>query len=651
MKHLTFLTGRTSIASTMLAVSAFSFGASYATAAEQNLVQQRLAYQQAQDLLDKKDIKAYQELRPKIETYSLTPYTDYRAFLVNLDEKSPDEVNHFITQFDGLPFSGRIRAPYLRSLAQQEKWQTLLEFQKQPPVGEEYLCLYHYAQYETQQSQAAFAGAEQLWLSGKDISARCDPLFSAWSEAGLRTDELILQRMLLAFEQRNLSTLQYLAKLPASDLAQVQAKDMLALFQKPQLAAVFAEKHKITPFYQKQTELAVQLWARKDAVAASKVIEGASLSQNLGEQRTQALRDYAIFRVINSDDPKVIEWRDSALMSSASSAMLERRAQLAVQHGDWQGIIRWISRLPQSNQSSLRWQYWQGRAEMALGRQSQGEKRLNAILGERNFYSVAAATALNKTIQYPEQSITFDKTKLAADQKALERVKELIDVDKISAAKSEWRWLLRNASIDEKQMLAAYAGQQRWHHLTVLATISAKMWDYMDLRFPLAHRWWFNFYAEKHDLDPITLVSLARQESALDVDANSPVGARGLMQIMPTTASHTAKKFKIDYSGADDLYIVEKNIEIGSQYLASLLDQYDNNRIFALAAYNAGPNRVKQWRERSAGQLDPYAFIESIPFKETRGYVQNILMFETYYRNLLNVEGDFLTESENKAKY
>uniref|UniRef100_UPI000A8C3300 lytic transglycosylase domain-containing protein n=1 Tax=Vibrio anguillarum TaxID=55601 RepID=UPI000A8C3300 len=166
-----------------------------------------------------------------------------------------------------------------------------------------------------------------------------------------------------------------------------------------------------------------------------------------------------------------------------------------------------------------------------------------------------------------------------------------------------------------------------------------------------AHQWWFNFYGQKHDIDPIMLMSLARQESGMDVEAQSPVGARGIMQIMPSTAKYTAKKYQLTYNDEQELYEVGKNIEIGSHYLNGLLEQYSDNRIFAFAAYNAGPNRVNQWREKTQGKLDAYAFIEAIPFRETRGYVQNILMFETYYRDLMGIEGEFLNQDELNTKY
>ena len=112
----------------------------------------------------------------------------------------------------------------------------------------------------------------------------------------------------------------------------------------------------------------------------------------------------------------------------------------------------------------------------------------------------------------------------------------MIERDKIEAGKSEWRWLLDRADAQQRRMLAAYAAFKGWHHFTVMASIKAQMWDNISIRFPIAHRWWFNFYGDKHSIDPITLMSLARQESGLDIEAISPVGARGKMQKMKTNA-------------------------------------------------------------------------------------------------------------------
>ncbi|UPQ87523.1 murein transglycosylase [Vibrio sinaloensis] len=623
--------------------------APYTVAAD--IQQQRELYDQAQQLLDKKQVEQYHQLRPQIADYPLTPYVDYRSFLVDIGKRSPQQVEAFIEEYGDFPFSARLRAPYIDALARQQDWRRLIEFQTSEPRGETYQCHYYYAHAQVGDKALAYQGAEQLWLSGHSIADECDRLFASWDNAGLKTDQLVLERMLLAFEARNGSLMSYLSKQVKSDAAKQQAAEMRRLFANSATVLSFSKQHAATPFNQKQAELGLKKLARSDVEQAQALFEQVTTAQQFSAEQRQLMADYIAFRLINTESEPLAQWRDQFIATSKNKNLLERRVRLAIQHGNWQHVEQWIERLPEELQQTLRWQYWLGRSEMALGEVGTGQQRLESIIGQRNFYSVAAAKELKRSIQYPTSEILLDKTQIAEYNQALVRIEELIDRDKITAAKSEWRWLLARASDKQKEMLAGYASFMGWHNLTVTASIQARMWDNIAIRFPVAHRWWFNFYADKHSIDPITLMSLARQESALDIEARSPVGARGIMQIMPSTAKYTARKYKLSYQSSDDLYQVGKNIEIGSHYFNSLLEQYDNNRIFALAAYNAGPNRVKTWRERTQGKLDAYAFIESIPFKETRGYVQNILMFETYYREVLGVDGAFLNQHELKAQY
>lgn len=616
-----------------------------------DLQTQRELYDQAQSLLDSKQVAEYQALRPQIASYPLTPYVDYRSFLVNLGERSPQEVENFIESHQSFPFSGRIRAPYIDALAAKEDWQQMIEFQTVEPRGETYQCHYYNAHVQAGDKKLAFEGADKLWLSGQSIADACDPLFEAWDKAGLKSDEKILERMLLAFEDRNGRMVSYLAKQVKSKQAKQQAQKMKNLFNQPESVASFAKKGAVNDFNREQSVLALKKLARKDVKQAQSVFDDVVKAQKLNKETSQKLADYIAFRLINTDSEELAKWRDTQIATSSSTVLIERRVRLAIQHADWESVANWIQKLPQSKQESLRWQYWLGRSEMEVGSRTAGKQRMEAIIGQRNFYSVAAAKELKRSIEYPTSVISLNKALIQEYQTDLVRIEELIDRDKIAAAKSEWTWLLRRADKEQKEMLAAFASFKGWHNLTVTASIKAKMWDNLQIRFPVAHRWWFNFYADKHSIDPITLMSLARQESALDIEARSPVGARGIMQIMPSTAKYTAKKYKLTYQGSGDLYEVGKNIEIGSHYFDGLLEQYDNNRIFALAAYNAGPNRVKTWRSRTQGKLDAYAFIEAIPFKETRGYVQNILMFETYYREVLGVDGAFLNQHEINTKY
>ncbi|MFA0077110.1 transglycosylase SLT domain-containing protein [Vibrio artabrorum] len=637
------------VASAML----FSFSQAPITMASNasELEMQRDVYDRAQEVLDNHDLKAYSVLRNQIQTYPLTPYTDYRAFLIDLGERTPAEVDAFIEENKALPFSNRMRAPYLDSLASQKQWKTILEFQTKEPVGEKYQCIYYRAHYEQGNQELAFKGAKQLWLSGRGVDDACTPLFKSWDQAGLRTDKLILDRMLLAFEENNGKLMIYLIKQLDDDESVAKAKQMKVLFNHPEDVLTFAKEHPANQFYQTQTQLGFEKLARTSASRAQEVFDDVVVTQHFSKEKAQELADYLALRLINTDSEVLMAWRDKMLARSSQSILLERRARLAIQHADWVGLKEWIARLDDKHQASILWQYWQGRAEIATGDTDKGNKRLSNILGQRNFYSVAAAKQLGQPIHYPTSTLKFNAETVKPFTTSLVRIDELIDRDKIAAAKSEWRWLLTHADKNQKAMLAAYAATRGWNHFMVTASISAKIWSNIALRFPVAHKWWFDFYAEKHDIDPITLMSLARQESAMDSEARSPVGARGIMQIMPKTAQYTANKYKIKYQGSEELYDVGKNIEIGSYYLESLLSQYDNNRILAFAAYNAGPGRVKQWRSRSDEKLDAYAFIEMIPFKETRGYVQNILMFETYYRDILGEKGPFLAPHEATTQY
>ena len=135
------------------------------------------------------------------------------------------------------------------------------------------------------------------------------------------------------------------------------------------------------------------------------------------------------------------------------------------------------------------------------------------------------------------------------------------------------------------------------------------------------------------------ILSIIRQESEFDTSANSSAGARGLMQLMTYTAKTVAKQAKIPYSKSRLTEDPEYNINLGSHYIAGLLLEYDGAYPFAIAAYNAGPARVKYWKKINKnpqkGQIDYVDWIELIKFKETRNYVQRVLENYNVYRYIL----------------
>jgi soluble lytic murein transglycosylase len=124
-------------------------------------------------------------------------------------------------------------------------------------------------------------------------------------------------------------------------------------------------------------------------------------------------------------------------------------------------------------------------------------------------------------------------------------------------------------------------------------------------------------------------------ESRGDAHAVSPRGALGLMQLMPATAKETAKRFGIPLSSPQQVLNPDTNIQLGAAYLSQIHGQFNGNRVLATAAYNAGPGRVRQWL-KGANHLPFDVWVETIPFDETRQYVQNVLSYSVIYGQKLN---------------
>ena len=135
------------------------------------------------------------------------------------------------------------------------------------------------------------------------------------------------------------------------------------------------------------------------------------------------------------------------------------------------------------------------------------------------------------------------------------------------------------------------------------------------------------------------ILSIIRQESEFDLSANSHAGAKGLMQLMPYTAKLVAKQANLPYTKSRLTTDPEYNINLGSHYIAGLILEYDGAYPFAIAAYNAGPKRVRYWKKLNKDpqkkQINYVDWIELIKFRETRNYVQRVLENYNVYRYIL----------------
>ncbi|KAA5963411.1 murein transglycosylase [Pantoea sp. M_9] len=616
-----------------------------------SLDQQRQRYAQIKQAWDNKQMDQVEQLMPTLQDYPLYPYLQYRLLAQDLDQEAGLAIKNFIQQYPTLPPAKSLQTRFVNVLAHRQDWQGILSFSPDEPKPVQARCNWYYAKWATGQQQTAFTGAKSIWLRGSALPADCDRLFSVWQASGQLSPITILERIRLAMKAGNDSLVNYLAKMLPADY-QTTASALLALQQNPQTVTTFAATLGPTDFTRMATSYAFARVAREDMDNARMMIPQLVKAQKMSQAEEQDLKEAVVWRMMGADlTSEQARWRDAVVMNSESTALIERRVRLALSESDRRGLNTWIARLPPEAKEKDEWQYWQADLLIAQGRKEEAEEILRKLMQQRGFYPMVAAQRLGT--DYPlkiDDAPAADNSIVQGPEMA--RVRELMYWGMDNLARSEWANLIVSKTRTQQQMLAHYANQQDWWDLSVQATISAKMWDSLKERFPLAWRNLYQQYTGDKAIDPSYAMAISRQESAWNPKARSPVGASGLMQVMPATAAHTVKMYNIPgYVNSSQLLDPQTNIQIGTQYLEYVYQQFGQNRIFSSAAYNAGPGRVRSWRNNSGGKLDAVAFIETIPFSETRGYVKNVLAYDAYYRYFMGKPDKILSDSEWNQRY
>ncbi|EOF4705695.1 murein transglycosylase [Klebsiella oxytoca] len=617
-----------------------------------SLDEQRSRYAQIKQAWDNRQMDVVNQLMPTLTTYPLYPYLQYRQITDDLMNQPALVVTNFIASNPTLPPARSLKSRFVNELARRSDWRGLLSFSPDKPASTEAQCNYYYAKWSVGQTQEAWDGAKELWLSGKSQPNACDQLFGAWRASGQQDPLAYLERIRLAMKAGNTSLVRVLAQQMPSDYQTISTA-VVALANDPNSVMTFARTTGATDFTRQMAAVAFASVARQDVENARLMIPSLAQAQQLNEDQTQELRDIVAWRLMVSDvtEEQAI-WRDDAIMRSQSTSLVERRVRMALGAADRRGLNTWLARLPMEAKEKDEWRYWQADLLLERGRDDEAKDILRSLMQQRGFYPMVAAQRLGEeyTFRIDKAPANLDPALTSGPEMA--RVRELMYWNMDNTARSEWANLVTSKTKDQQAQLARYAFNQNWWDLSVQATIAGKLWDQLEERFPLAYNDIFTRYISGKDIPQSYAMAIARQESAWNPKAGSPVGARGLMQIMPGTATHTVKMFNIPgYSGTSQLLDPEMNINIGTSYLQYVYQQFGNNRIFASAAYNAGPGRVRTWRGNSGGRIDAVAFIESIPFSETRGYVKNVLSYDAYYRYFMGQKDTLMSDAEWKLRY
>jgi soluble lytic murein transglycosylase len=562
-------------------------------------------------------------LQPALgEDFPLHGYLDFHRLRARLGQAPVDDVLSYLRRYDDSPLADSMRRVAMDHYGQRRQWNALQAVSAGVP-GPLALRCYYYQAMLSEERPRALAEAKQLWLSGQSRPSSCDPLFQALKDSGELTDALLWERLILAARADNEPLMRFLTSEFTGAQWRQRANTLTRLRQRPEQV-----RHlELADHHDDIAAVVLERLASLQPEEARRVLPLLSKRFEFSEPVREQISDRIAWFSTIRDLPENREWLDSYLANHGEQRTLQQRARRAVIEQDWNGVEHWINRLPANERTSPRWRYWLARAHEARGDEEAALRYFRLSASGRSFWGFLAADrlglppALNNRPALEEQIALSERS-----QRVINRVEVLLAIGEAGHAREEWLFLLRHLDDSSQQdALASIAIERNWPHLAIETALHTNRFDVLDWRFPVAQQQQFEQVAEKYGQDSWLLMAIARRESAFNPQARSHAGALGLMQLMPGTARDMARQVGVTLRSNDAVFEPTTNIELGSRYLARMMQRYGNNRVLALAAYNAGPHRVDRWLDESNTPYD--VFIESIPFHETREYVQAVLAY------------------------
>lgn len=336
----------------------------------------------------------------------------------------------------------------------------------------------------------------------------------------------------------------------------------------------------------------------------------------------------------------LLAWQARAALRIAAAADTDRSTAAR----RWRQLLQALDAMSPAARQDPAWVYWRARALLAQGdtaQHNEARQWLASIASPFSFYGLLAFDELGQPPAWP-RAAAVQNTELAQARSTpgLQRGLQLIALGLRSEGQREWNYTLshhRPGGMNDRELLAAAqlaCNSEVWDRCIHASDRTRTEID-LNQRFPLPFRASLSAAAKEAKIDLAYVYGLTRQESRFITAAKSSVGASGLMQVMPATARWTAKKLGIPYD-AEHLHDPQTNALIGVGYLKLVLDNFGGAQPLAAAAYNAGPARPRRWREGAT--LDAAAWVETIPFGETRDYVKRVLANACAYAAVLGTQ-------------
>ena len=603
---------------------------------EESRLSQRDQFQQALQALATGNRSHYRELAAELHDYPLYPYLEYTDLNHRLRRARPQEIRTFLESYGDVPVANLLHRRWMYQLARQGRWQTLVDNYR--ITNDTTLqCHYTTALYRVGDTQQAHTEMTSLWLTGHSLPRSCDPAIKAWREAGRMTDALVWERIQLAIRAGRIRLALFLAEyLPESERYWVNIWSKIR--RNPEylreVTNHFDDVDK--PVLRWITVYGLRRLAWRDPVRAAQYWHELKPDYQFNPKEQERIERRLSLALVRSEAPEARQWLERLALGNERTEVKTEHVLAALQDRDWSAALDWLNQLPAEASHNPRWRYWRARALEQLGREAEAHSlyRINAT--DRSYYGFLAADRSGDPYHFAHRPLLLGQDDLLglSDIPALQRAAELYALGRQADARREWNHVLPKLNHDQLLRAAKLAEAWGWHDRVIMTLARARYWDDLEMRFPLAHQQTVIQQARNQQIDPAWAFAVIRQESAFTSDARSSAGALGLMQLLPRTARSVARRLRIPMHGQRDILDIDNNIKLGVSYLRRVKDRFHGHPVLATAAYNAGGRNVRRWLPENRA-LPADLWVETVPFHETRNYLQRVLTYTVIYEERL----------------
>lgn len=593
-----------------------------------------------------------------LRDYPLSLWIDYWYLSTSMDVSKYPQVKQFINSKVHQELGELLKKKYIEYLSSVGQYRLVSELIGKKPFNDDMemtkpqqalQCRFYEARWAQGIADVtASAFASKMYLQLTPYPSSCAGLIYLWGQNGYLDEKVMLEKFERAYITKNYSetTRSLAASLEQSQFASRVAQEM-SLYDNPSavLNLDYIEGDENT---QRTAVLAFKRFANLEPKSATPAFEAFADKFRISDtERLEIFQIIAKGFLSRQSTEDEVQWVDKNLPAVVWSEEIKlMRMRKAIWFAQWQIVYDLYDHLTEIDKNAVNWRYWKARAAREIGKKKESRTLMAKVAKDRSFFGFLAAQEMSLKMPFNHEHLSKSAQwpQTVAKNKAAVRFFEFRAL-KDSNASIEWREIAKTGTNDEAMLMAEWALSTGNISYAISSVVAGQRWSALDYRFPKPFLNLYQKYSSYSNVPVSFLYGISRQESMLNPDIKSPVGAVGLMQLMPGTARMVSRKNNWAYSGTGDLIVPENNIRLGSAYLRDMLDRFGNNRILASAAYNAGPGRINIWQSKDGKMRDAAMYVENIPFKETRQYVQNVLLYDTIYKKLLTGQEDRLLNS------